>query len=249
MSTIKEIPQVFISQGNQCVGMLHSAESSKVVVMCHGFTSNKTENRRLFVEAARDFASQGMDAFRFDFYGSGDSEGDFSDSLVSRNIANLRDALHWVREKGYERCAVLGISMGAATAILAADGLDIDALVLWSPVPDMKRLFESMVGDPHGLAETTEVYEHDGWLINRRFLFDALSFDVQKAFAGLIPPKLVIQGTGDSPLFVQGFRQFQNIALPPADFMEIPQAGHTFQKPAHRRQVIRQTTIWLKRHF
>ncbi|HNR67808.1 MAG TPA: alpha/beta fold hydrolase [bacterium] len=249
MALREESPQVFTSMGKQCVGMLHTAQTDKLIVMCHGFTSHKTENRRLFVEAAREFARHGYNVFRFDFYGSGDSEGEFAETLVSRNIVNLRDALAWAREKGFARCAVLGSSMGAATAILAAADLDIEALVLWSTVPDMQRLFESIIKDPQAAAETAAVYEHDGWLIRREFLFDAVSYDVQKAFAAITLPKLVLQGTADAPLFVQGFRELQKIAQPPADFMEIPEGGHTFQKPAHRQQVIRQTAIWLKRHF
>ena len=244
-----EKPVVFQSDGSQIVGMLHSSESSKIIIMCHGFTSNKTEKNKLFVEAARKFSEEGYDVLRFDFFGSGDSEGDFQDSLVSKNIQNLKDAADWAKQNGYLETAVLGISMGAATAVLTASDIDLKALVLWSTVPDMSSLFSSYVDNLDDISEEITVYEYNGLLIKRDFWQDAIQYDVKNALAKIIVPKLIIQGTGDAEIFVNGFKEFPNIVSPPADFMEIPGAGHTFQISTHRMQVIRQTAIWLKRHF
>ncbi len=247
--TIAETPVAFQSEGHQLVGIHHQAGHHKVVILCHGFTGNKIESKRLFVEAARAFCVEGFDVFRFDFYGSGDSAGDFADSLISHNIANLYDAMQWVRDKGYAKTAVLGLSMGGATAVLAAAERPADALVTWSCVPDMHRLIQFYAGQLQGGVTDLQVHEHEGWLIKRKFWEDAVQHNVQAALAKITIPKLIVQGTADEPLFVQGFREFKNVVLPPAHFMEIPGAGHTFQTPAHRKQVIRQTSIWLKRNL
>jgi pimeloyl-ACP methyl ester carboxylesterase len=254
--TIIETPITFQSEGNQLVGIHHQAETidgapapTKIIILCHGFTGNKIENKRLFVEAARAFASEGYDALRFDFYGSGDSAGDFADTLISHNIANLIDAMKWAREKGYARIALLGISMGGASAILTLADHPADALITWSCVPDMQRLIMFYAGKAADVSATVEVHEHEGWLIKRKFWEDAIRYNVQLSLGRIEAPKLIVQGTADESLFVQGFREFKNVVVPPADFMEIPGAGHTYQTPAHRRQVIRQTAIWLKRHF
>ncbi len=245
----EEIPITFKSQGAQLVGMHHKVDSDKIVIMCHGFTGNKSESKRLFVEAARDFASRGFNALRFDFYGSGDSEGDFKDFLVSHNIANLSDAIGWAQNQGYEKMAALGLSLGAATAILTVRHLPVDALITWSAVPDMNPLYKNLVDDLIDNGKDNEPYEYDGWPLSRDFFGDAAQYDIQADLATLTMPKCMMQGTADHPLFVDGFADFQKIVLPPADFMEFPDAGHTFQTPAHRRQVIKQTTRWLLRHF
>lgn len=249
MKNFPEVPVVFTSEGQQLVGILHQADSKKLVIMCHGFTGNKVEGKRIFVEAARGMAAEGLNAFRFDFYGSGDSAGDFADTLISHNIANLKDAVDWAKAGGFEAIAVLGLSMGGATAILALSQLPVQALVTWSAVPDMEQLFRSYVDNVHELVTQVQEHEHDGWVIKKEFWLDAVQYNIKAAFSQIAVSKLIIQGTADAPLFVQGFRDLQNIATPPADFMEIPGAGHTYQTPQHRRQVIRQTLIWLKRHF
>ncbi len=246
---VEESPIRFQSEGRQIVGMHHKTKGDKIIILSHGFTGSKMENKRLFVEAARHFAAEGLSAMRFDFFGSGDSEGEFAESLISHNIANLRDAIAWARGEGYAHIAVLGISMGAATAVLTIAGQPVEALVLWSTVPDMKLLFESYVENADEIIEKQAIIEYDGWSINRDFFADAIRYNVQEALANIEIPKFIVQGTADAPLFVQGFHRFRDIVTPPADFMEIPDAGHTYQAPMHRRQVIGRTAIWLNRHF
>lgn len=245
----QELPIVFKSGGKQIVGMFHKTDGDKILIMCHGFTGNKMENKRLFVQAARKFASEGLSAMRFDFFGSGDSEGEFEESLLSHNIKNLQDAVAWAGAAGYKKIAVLGISMGAATAILAAPNLHVQALLLWSAVPDLKALFESYVENPGDVFADKEVIEFDGWALKRDFYLDAIQHNVQESLARIEIPKFIAQGTADAPLFVDGFHKFREIVIPPADFMEIPGAGHTYQTIMHRRQVIRQSAIWLERHL
>ncbi len=243
-----EIPAVFYSGGKQLVGIRHHPEAptQKAVILCHGYTGHKGENKRLFVETARSLARAGMMAFRFDFYGSGDSEGEFVETRISTNIANLRSAFRLVQEMGFRRLAVLGISMGAATAILtAAEGLPADVLVLWSTVPDFRKLFESRSG---GKLETmqSETYEYDGWLVHRDFILEAVRYDIAGSLKKLDMPKLIVQGTADDPLFVEGFKHFQTLGLSNADFLLIEGAGHTYQTVAHRQEVISKTLEWLQ---
>ncbi len=246
---VYEEEAVTIVGRDRLLGVLHHGAGKTLVILCHGFTGNKCENKRLFVEAARTFVDAGFNALRFDFYGSGDSAGEFHETRFSRNLENLRDVTAWARGRDFETQVLLGISMGAAAAIVASVDEPPAALITWSAVPDFKRLFQSRADSPEQLQSLPAFIEYDGWLISRDFFLDALRYDVQSAFASLTIPKLVIQGSGDDPVFVEGFRRFQDVAQPPADFMEIPGAGHTFQTPQHRKQVIRQTTIWLQRHF
>jgi hypothetical protein len=243
-----QIPLTITSTQVPLMAVLHKTAGSKLIIMCHGFTGNKIENRRLFVQAARAFSAEGYNVLRFDFFGSGDSPGEFEDSLISIYIENLKDVIQWGVDNGYQDIGVLGLSMGAGTAILTVSGQPVKILVTWSAVPDIKKLFETMAPD-EALRGDFKVYDYNGWLIKREFMSDALQYDIKQAVTRVKIPKLIVQGSLDNSFFVHGFRMFQDYVVPPCDFMEIPGADHTYQNPAHRRQVIRQTIIWLKRHF
>jgi uncharacterized protein len=244
---VNEAPVVFESENNQLAGYLHSSGSKNIIILNHGFTGNKVESKRLFVEAAREFAKGGIDAFRYDFYGSGDSAGEFAETTLSHNIQNLKDAVVLMQQRDYEKIAVLGLSMGGATCILTVSDIPVDYMITWSAVPDMEKIFQEFGGDLSADSADVQDIVYNGWKVNRTFWEDGYKHDIQSAFQNIKIPKLVIQGTEDKQLFVDGFKAFRDLAYPPADFMEMPGAGHTFQTPAHRRQVIHQSYIWLKR--
>lgn len=246
-----EKPVQFLSNGQQLVGMLHlpERESKTMVVMCHGFTGDKTENKRLFVETARAIAKAGLAAFRFDFFGSGDSPGRFNETRISINIRNIKDALESMRSRGFEQIVVLGISMGAASAILTLADEAVAGLVLWSTVPDMRELFEDKLGTSLEAAPNTPQYEYEGWLIDREFYLDAMQYNIAENLQTLVMPKLLVQGTRDDAVFRRGFERFKTLASPPVHSVWIEGAGHTYDTVKHRREVIRVTLTWLQERF
>ena len=65
--------------------MIHRPERARArrggpgVVLFHGFTGDRMESHWLFVKCSRALARAGIASLRFDFYGSGESEGEFSE--------------------------------------------------------------------------------------------------------------------------------------------------------------------------
>ena len=116
---------------------LHHAPSPRgVVVLVPPFAEEKKAAQRALVEAARAFSQSGLDVWRFDFRGTGDSLSEFGDCDVEAWLADLRAVLQQARESSGERpLHVVGLRFGAALAWLAADeSLRIDSLALWEPV-------------------------------------------------------------------------------------------------------------------
>jgi fermentation-respiration switch protein FrsA (DUF1100 family) len=120
------MPEQFVQfevQGQRIYGMLHlpdvaaknSGTKVPAVAMCHGFTGNRIEAHRLFVKAARYFAANGFAVLRFDFRGSGESEGDFEQVTVSDEIADALAALAFVRRQSVvdeNRIGLIGLRRG-----------------------------------------------------------------------------------------------------------------------------------------
>src|SRR5881397_966298 len=85
------------------------------VVFFHGFTGDRMESHWMFVKCSRALAWAGIASLRFDFYGSGESEGEFSEVTLQGEIADARVAIEFFRrQKGInpERTGLLGLSLG-----------------------------------------------------------------------------------------------------------------------------------------
>lgn len=206
-----ETQVAFTSGDEQIFGVLHLPERrpAAAVIMCHGFTGSKSEAHRLFVKAARDFASHGLAALRFDFRGSGDSAGDFRDMTVTREIEDAGAALDHLAsrpEVDASRLGVLGLSLGGCVAACLAGRearvacqarvacrARISALVLWAAVAHPGRM-AARLGPAFG---TGEVLDMDGWGLGKGFIEDVPHIRPLAEVARYAGPSLVVHGGSD----------------------------------------------------
>ena len=152
MLTTRE-PISFVNEGQKLIGVLHrpvAAYRDKIpaVVLFHGFTGTKVERHRIFVKAAEALAREGIAALRFDFRGSGDSEGDFEDMTLPGEISDARVSLDYVSGvPGVDgnNIGILGLSMGGAVAASVSDDPRVRSVVMWSAVADLERTFMDAV--------------------------------------------------------------------------------------------------------
>ena len=130
------------SQGLTLRGMLHMPDSAThkvpVVVIFHGFTGNKMEPHFIFVKLSRMLEKKGIASVRFDFGGSGESDGYFINMTLSGEIRDAHNILDYVKKLDGidpERIGLVGLSMGGSVAsALAGERKDeINSLCLWAP--------------------------------------------------------------------------------------------------------------------
>lgn len=114
-------PVAFRNMNQQIIGILHTPDNIKPgekvpeILMLHGFTGNKTEAHRLFVHVARNLSEHGFIVLRFDFRGSGDSDGGFEDMTLPGEVSDAERALTFLlrwRNINRDRVDVIGLSMG-----------------------------------------------------------------------------------------------------------------------------------------
>jgi pimeloyl-ACP methyl ester carboxylesterase len=123
-SEIKESPVVFGSHGiklNGKIVMPASATADHPVpaaVLCHGFGSAY----RVMEPAARIMATQGVGSLIFDFRGHGGSEGAI-DGMMPEDVIDAWGILCQLPEVDSQRMGVVGHSLGALSAIMAAQNL------------------------------------------------------------------------------------------------------------------------------
>ena len=211
-------------------GMLHTPDGDAPphgwpsVVMLHGFTGHRVEGHRNFVLLSRFLAARGVASLRFDFRGSGESQGDFSEMTPASLQQDTRAAFEYVRRQpglDPQRVMLLGFSMGALVACLALPDVRPHRLALWAPA-----LPELWLPHLRGGFLPPTVTDYGGWPLGRAFLQEVTRARPLEAAAAWGGVALVLHGD-------------QDVTCPPAwgaqyaaalgcDALAIPGAGHTF---------------------
>ena len=100
-------------------------KSRIVIIFCHGLGADKYQ----VMDYVPFLRENGYNILSFDFRGHGENKSKYT-SLGYFEINDLLGAVDFVKTKGMKSIGVLGLSMGAATAIVAAKKTgDINAIV------------------------------------------------------------------------------------------------------------------------
>lgn len=251
----------FMNKGQQIIGVLHKPDKIKPhekvpgIVMFHGFTGNKSEAHRLFVHIARGLSSRGFMVLRFDFRGSGDSDGDFEDMTLPEEVSDAERAITFVlrqRNVDREKIGVIGLSMGGrVAAILASRDERIKFAVLYSPaLGRLKERFISLMGEEAlrrlNCGEPIEV--SSGWYLKKAF-FETVDYIVPvEVMSNIRVPVLIIHGDRDEIIPVEeSMKAYERIkGLNEKNELYIVKGGdHTFSKREHTLEVLNKTIEWL----
>lgn len=229
--------------------VLHTPKKTAkgLVIFSHGFTGNKAESGRLFVTTARELAKAGFAALRFDFWGSGDSSGEFYQMTPNTEISDLKNVIRWAHQQGWTNIGLLGLSFGGAVTICTASQIPdgaIQTMVTWSSVPSFK--FWNHIPNPKPSHYTSENPIH---MPGKKFFSDRPKIDVPEAYVRLSFPKLQIQGTNDIAGFREEFSKYFPVARPVKKHVVIPGGDHVFTTWKHRKQVISLTVQWFKKYL
>lgn len=228
------------------------------VVMLHGFGAQRMEWNCLFVAMARKLEAAGIAALRFDFHGSGESDGDFIEMTLSGERADALAALDWFKaQRGIngDRVGLMGMSMGGLlTALTLGSRSDVLAAALWAPAGRMIERWNDRLDD----AQQRSLRER-GWVdlegrrLSRDFLDDLAKhkpYDEVIRYAG---PVLVIHGTEDQTVPLsegQGYvRALETRGGAVTEHLWVEGADHPWPQWKHRQLIFDRTVDWFRRHL
>jgi len=147
-----ETPFYFESRsGKRLFGIMHSptGESKKHgFVFCHPLAEEKLWAHRAQVNLARKLAHEGYAVLRFDFYGEGDSAGEFEQSTVETRLEDVQGAIECLKKIDLEirEVSLFGLRFGGMIAAITAERLNgISSLILWEPVLEGSRYIQEML--------------------------------------------------------------------------------------------------------
>jgi dipeptidyl aminopeptidase/acylaminoacyl peptidase len=239
-------------------GMLHrppgfsSAQRYPAVVMCHGFTGSRVEPHRIFVKTARQLASQGIVTVRCDFWGSGESDGEFVDVTPETEIEDALAIIEWLRaQAGIDRTrlGLLGFSLGGLVAsCTAARAEQIKALCLWGATAHMgRRMRERTTPEATSFLEEHGYVDLSGNQVGRAFFDVALKTDPLKEVKKFSGAALVVHGTEDVSVPVsEAYEYIDALKKREPKLHLIEGADHTFNRMDWEADVIETTKQWFK---
>ena len=244
------------ARGKLLRGMVHRPANIKSkspapgVIFFHGFTGDRMESHWIFIKCARALAREGIASLRFDFYGSGESEGEFIEATLQSEIADARSAVRFMQgQEGVDaaRLGLCGLSLGGCIAPCVASAAKAKALVLWSAVAHPSIL--QRLSTKRGIASSNHDggVEYDAREISARFLKDAAKADPLGAVRRFKKPTLIIHPGKDGSVprsHAQDFLKASGGKIKKK--IIIPGADHTFTSVAWEREVIGQTVDWFR---
>lgn len=246
------------NQGQKIFGILHRPLVPKpypAVLMCHGLAGHKTGRYRLYVLLAERLSKLGIASLRIDFRGSGDSEGDFSDTTLSGEVSDAIKAMTFLRslpDVDTSRIGIFGRSVGGVVALITARQVgNIKTLATWAPLFDAHQ-WEDKWKQLHAPQVTQEQREMlmrvNGQLPSYAFLKEIVELQMDKELAALKgTPLLHIHGEQDAVILPEHANRYQRArddAQAVSNFIRLPGSDHDFSNPEERMLALEETAAW-----
>lgn len=127
--------RLFITQFGKVIG-------DTAILCLPSITEEMNLARAVIAKQAQYFANKGMPCFILDYYGTGDSEGEFEEADTDLWLENIIDAGHFLKELGVSNIILWGVRFGALLALSYQkrihQELPVSQQFFWKPVTSGK---------------------------------------------------------------------------------------------------------------
>lgn len=211
-------------------------ERAACIVACHGLGASKESDKYLLLGEACTAA--GLALARFDFRGSGESEGLLeAETTVASRVDDVLAVVAFLSRSSRldRRVGLLGSSLGGFVALHARAALGgAIPVVTWNAPARLASLASRVAFEDTGLGKP--------------FLAEFATGRHAEAPSGL-DRHLVIQSQADETVPLAHGRDLHARAREPRDLVVIPGADHRITDPGHRREAVARSLAWFAAHL
>ncbi|MGB0910583.1 MAG: alpha/beta hydrolase family protein [Nitrospirales bacterium] len=231
-----------------------SSPTDAIVVLCHGFLSNKqsSTNRRL----TELLIEKRISTFCFDWFGMGESTGTFSELTIDLCCDELQQALAFVRTQRYSRIGLVGSSYGGLIAtLIASNDSSLAALGLKCPVPDFPEMLQLEFGQEamhrwHATGKIPDVTGCDKPIaLHYAFYENCLTYDAYRAAQAIHTPTLIVHGDEDELVPIHQIERLQQSLAGENRLHLLSGANHHFGRPDDFRKMTTLLANWMIEHL
>jgi len=220
-------------------------------IFAHCFTCSSNVKAATYI--SRALRDRGFAVLRFDFTGLGNSEGDFSNTNFSSNVADLQAAAASLRETHEAPRLLIGHSLGGAAAMAAAGDLaEVNAVATIGAPSEPTYIMKLLTGqleriEKHGEAEISLAGRT--FTIKRQFIDDMQRRGVRERLRDLNAALLIYHSPVDSIVAIDNAREIYEAANHPKSFISLDEADHLVTDANDARFIADTLCAWAERYM
>lgn len=218
--------------------------STKVVVMFHGYTGNKTEHNGFFRTMSRKLSQMNIASLRLDYSCNGESDGEFYEFNFDTALDDAKLMIDYAFNLPKVKDVILlGFSMGGAIASLVCNYRKVRGLMLWSPSGDLALNLRKKF-DAAPKLENGNIYS-PGFELNEDLVKTMEKYDFYSEAEKFLNPVYIIHGRSDKAVdYLRGVEYA--VKFPNANLHLIDKAGHGYDELDSSKELLAKSLNFLK---
>jgi len=224
-------------------------EKYPTVILVHGFGVTKEESG-MFDNIAKNLSEAEILVFRFDFSGCGESEGDYSETSLSKLKSDLSKILEFVKSHSKveaSKIGILGQSFGTATTITLEP--KVKCLIMMGSVAHPKETLIELFGEGYNPDGISTRIKSNGTItkVKPQFWKDFDNHKLLDSIKNIHCPILFIHGEKDDKVPLSEMEAYFKNANEPKEKIIIEGADHGLRP--HRDKMYKIVVDWFKKYL
>ena len=242
------------SRNQTLVGNLYPADSNSIIILCHGFLSDKYSRGR-FERLIKVLNKSNYNALAFDFSGCGESDDD--NITVGKEVNDLRSAIAFVKSRGYKNIALYGHSLGTLICLKCCTSEIVTMVLSGASTDSMHHNWNEFFTkvQMQELKEKEYITEYTPKEVRKKIIIDKqmlLDFDLinqGEILKNVICPILIIHGNEgeEENLLYERSKKAMPLLSNDSKLEIIDGANHSFLE--HYDILINLANDWFIKHF